>query len=230
MKYKLYKKYKVITIIITAGIIALLGCFVLGPSVKAVETLIDYPTVGGQDIQLGTNPTSLPEMIKYIYLFAVGICGAVALMAILLGAIKYIGAAGNSSKMGDAKEQIVSALLGVVILLSSYLILNTINPNLVDISITIQPVRSMGGQATTAQPSPSSITQATMSYKCSCMCCTLFNITCGKWTPSPPGFVGCQTLSRDNAITNCSNACLNTCTSGITGVLYKAYYINDLCN
>jgi len=123
MKFLLEKN----KVILLSG--AVIFCFALMPLMaKAVDTLIEYPEIGGQKVAFGMT---LQELIRYIYLFAIGICGAVALTAILLGAIKYVGAAGNPSKMTDAKEQIFSAILGVIILLSSYLILNTINPDLV---------------------------------------------------------------------------------------------------
>jgi hypothetical protein len=135
MKQKLFKKHKSLITAIIGIFILVLGCFALSSPAGAIDTLLQYPQVPGtQPVAFGMP---LTELIKYIYLFAIGICGAVALAAILLGAIKYIGAAGNPSKMSDAKEQIVSALLGVVILLSSYLILNTINPDLVGIKIDL---------------------------------------------------------------------------------------------
>ena len=133
MKNNLIKTHK--TVFIATNI--LMWFFVLTIPVRAIETLINYPNIGGSDIQGGANPTTLPDIIKYVYLFSVGICGAVALLSILIGAIKYVGAAGNPSKMSDAKEQIFSAILGVIILLSSYLILNTINPDLVNFNLNL---------------------------------------------------------------------------------------------
>lgn len=114
--------------------LALFCFFTKNSAIKAAETLINYPEINGTDL---TWDTSLPDIIKYVYLFSVGICGAVALLSILIGAIKYVGAAGNPSKMSDAKEQIFSAILGVIILLSSYLILNTINPDLVNFNLNL---------------------------------------------------------------------------------------------
>jgi hypothetical protein len=139
---KLFKKHKAVI----ASATVLLGLFGLTPCINAADTLLSYPQVPGAP-QVAFN-MSLPDLIKYIYLFAIGICGAVALASILLGAIKYIGAAGNPSKMGDAKEQIVQALFGVVILLSSYLILNTINPDLVDLNINFNSTASVASGRT----------------------------------------------------------------------------------
>jgi len=128
MKHKIYIFISIFALLLLFGIVS------EPQSVKALDTLINYPRINNQTLAFGM---SLPDLIKYIYLFAMGIAGAVALTSILLGAIKYISAAGNSSKISDAKDQIFSAILGVVILLSSYLILYTINPDLVTIGLTL---------------------------------------------------------------------------------------------
>ncbi|MBU3922825.1 pilin, partial [Patescibacteria group bacterium] len=104
----------------------------------AIELLIkEYPTVGGE--KLGEQ-SSIPGLIKYIYLFALGIVGFVALLSIVIGAFQYTTSAGNPTKAGEAKERIMSALLGVLILLSAVLILNTINPDLTSFEIELQKI------------------------------------------------------------------------------------------
>ncbi|MDP2934556.1 MAG: hypothetical protein Q8N59_02220 [bacterium] len=155
MKRKFYNLLSIITLVIL-----LVGVFRVAAA-QNPTTLINYPTIAGQTVAFGMP---LPQLIKYIYLFAVGICGAVALAAILLGAIKYIGAAGNPSKMGDAKDQIVSALLGVVILLSSYLLLYTINPDLVNIGIVLPDIDT------------SALNKGTALYYCVCQYSWFFNL------------------------------------------------------
>ena len=147
------KTYNLLSIIIL--IILFCATFKFAHAQELPQTLINYPTIASQSVVFGI---SLPNLIKYIYLFAVGICGAIALAAILLGAIKYVGAAGNPSKMADAKEQIFSAVLGVIILLSSYLILYTINPDLVKIGMTLPTFDT------------SYIHSATDVYRCFCQC------------------------------------------------------------
>ena len=114
--------------------------------VQATELLLDYPEIQG--IKPGET-TNLPEIIKYIYMFALGAAGFVALLAILIGAIMYVFSTGNPSKAADAKDRILSALLGILILLASVLILRTINPDLVDIGFDL-PIISGGIEKNTA--------------------------------------------------------------------------------
>lgn len=68
--------------------------------------------------------------IANLYIWALGIGALVALGALIFGGLLYITSAGNASRQDDAKEWIFGAVIGLFILFGSYLILNTINPNL----------------------------------------------------------------------------------------------------
>lgn len=75
----------------------------------------------------------LPAYIKYLFLFGLGSISFLALAQMIIGGIMYILAAGNATKVEDAKDTIFQALLGVGILIVSYLLLRTINPDLVNL-------------------------------------------------------------------------------------------------
>jgi hypothetical protein len=75
-------------------------------------------------------PADLPSYINTIYQFALGISGLLALGMIVAGGVYYTVSAGNSGRQGDAKSMITSAIWGLVLLFGSYLILNTINPQI----------------------------------------------------------------------------------------------------
>ena len=72
----------------------------------------------------------LPEYIVGIYNFALMIIGIVVFGALLYGGFRYLTSAGKPAAISDAKDQIFSAILGLIILFSSYIILTTINPEL----------------------------------------------------------------------------------------------------
>ncbi|MBA7622040.1 hypothetical protein ES703_29411 [subsurface metagenome] len=131
-------------IIITISISLLLGFW---QTVQAIDLLLDYPDIpGAGKIE---EASTLPEIIRYIYMFALGAAGFVALLAILIGAIMYIFSAGKPDKAKDAKDQIMSALLGILILLASVLILRTINPDLVNMEFELPIITPI---ATSAYP------------------------------------------------------------------------------
>ena len=76
------------------------------------------------------DDADLLDYIRYLFNFGMTIAGILALIALIMGGVRYLTSAGNPDAMGDAKKRIIGGILGLVILLSSYLILTTINPEL----------------------------------------------------------------------------------------------------
>jgi hypothetical protein len=104
--------------------------------ILARELEIDYPTIPGTEVSLQTvEGTSLPDYVKYIFNFAIGIVALLAFGVLLLGGFRYITSAGNPAATSDARGQMLAGVLGMIILLSSYIILTTINPQLVVIEV-----------------------------------------------------------------------------------------------
>ena len=61
------------------------------------------------------------------------IVGFAAFTMIVYGGILYVFAAGDITKTSDAKDVIQNAIYGLILFLGAYLILYTINPNLVNL-------------------------------------------------------------------------------------------------
>lgn len=80
-----------------------------------------------------TTGQELPEYINYLFIFGLGLIAVLALAQMMVGGIKYVLAAGNVATIEDAKETIKQALIGLGLLLISYLLLRTINPDLVNL-------------------------------------------------------------------------------------------------
>lgn len=69
----------------------------------------------------------LADYIAGVYNYAISIAAVVAGIMILIGGLQYL-TAGDSGRVGEAKERITNAVLGLLLALSTYLILQTINP------------------------------------------------------------------------------------------------------
>ena len=69
--------------------------------------------------------------IKAIYDYSLSIVGLIAGITILFAGVIWLTAGGNASAVESAKNWIIASLSGVVLLFASYLILFTINPNLI---------------------------------------------------------------------------------------------------
>jgi|GEM_PF-3373057 len=81
------------------------------------------------------DSTLLARYIKAWYKFGVGIAGILAVLMIAYGGVVWLFSGGASEKIGHAKELITGAVIGLVLALGSYLILNTVNPNLVSLKV-----------------------------------------------------------------------------------------------
>ncbi len=125
---------KILTI--TALITVLL--FVVCGFASAKDLEVDYPDIGGVDKPTGIE-TSLTDYIRYIFALSIRIAGFIALGVMIYGGIRYLVSGGSAGKMADAKNQILGGFVGIIILLSSYLILKTINPEIVSTTITKEP-------------------------------------------------------------------------------------------
>lgn len=129
--------------------------FALAGSVQAIDTIVkSYPKLPG-----APEPTAgIPQYIRYIFIFSLGLVGITAFIAILLAAIGYVTSVGNPQKAADAKDKIFSALLGMLILLGSYVLLNTINPDLLKFKTEIVgekvdiPVETEEGEEQVCRP------------------------------------------------------------------------------
>lgn len=75
-----------------------------------------------------TNPA---EYIVNIYNFAMGIAGLLAMVIIIFAGIKRIVSAGNPSQIGEANNMIINAAVGLALIAGAYIILKTIDPQLV---------------------------------------------------------------------------------------------------
>jgi len=121
-------------------------------------------SIPGTEIRSGQEANiTLQEYIRQIYVFALGIVGLIALVAIVYWAFMYILGAGNPSKMSDAMSGIQDAILGLVILLLAALILGLINPNLV----TLKPFSYFDDIPGASQPPVQFVDFPTWIQKCS---------------------------------------------------------------
>ncbi|MDP3963035.1 MAG: hypothetical protein Q8Q39_00910 [bacterium] len=102
--------------------------------IKGYQLLVPLPNFAGEEA-----PDTLAELVRFIYRWMTRIVAIAAFIMLVVGGMQYVFSGGNQSKASDAKDQIVHALLGLAVVLASYLILNTINPSLVNFGSTELP-------------------------------------------------------------------------------------------
>lgn len=88
-------------------------------------------------IKIGSESVvkDLANYIPLIYNYLVSIVSIVAVIMIMVGGLRYLTAGGNPSAITSAKETIIGAVIGLFLTFGSYLLLQTINPALVQLKI-----------------------------------------------------------------------------------------------
>ena len=108
---------------------------------------VQYQTLA-QIPQLGTtvDPTSLSSYLQKVFEIGIGVAAGLAVIMIVLGGIEYMSTDAIGGKE-EGKEKITSALWGLLLALSAWLILNTINPALLNMNLQVNPAQTAGAQA-----------------------------------------------------------------------------------
>ena len=79
--------------------------------------------------ELEQAPRNIGDYFNVIFNIAIGLCAVLAVVMIVIGGIQYMGSESIFGKT-EAKGQITRAILGLIIALGSFALLNTINPDL----------------------------------------------------------------------------------------------------
>lgn len=82
-------------------------------------------------------PTNLGELIQQIFAWSLSILGISVFVMFFYSGFLWLTAAGNTSKIGEAKTHMTNAVFGAILLLSAYLILYTINPDFVKNTVNL---------------------------------------------------------------------------------------------
>lgn len=106
-------------------------------------TFIPSISIPGSDFQANQefslkerNTSYIGQYISAFYDYAIAIVGIVAVIVLMIGGIIWLTSGGNPSKIGQAKDLIFGSITGVALLLISWIMLNTINPDLVRFKVS----------------------------------------------------------------------------------------------
>jgi|GEM_PF-2909335 len=118
-------------------IILFLVVVMLGISSPVLALLVDWPpSPMPPEFREIHGESELHEMIAYIYEWAIALGGIAVFVVLIIAGVQYLTSAGRPEAMRSARDRIQNAVIGIILLLSIWLILNTINPALT----TLQPL------------------------------------------------------------------------------------------
>jgi len=99
-----------------------------------------------------TDGSNLPAYVTAVYRTAMVVIVLCALFMLSVGGFMYLTSAGNTAAMSTAKGVIFDSIIGLVIALVAWLLLNTINPDLVN--VTLNGLTAVPGAAVPTEPKP----------------------------------------------------------------------------
>jgi len=77
---------------------------------------------------------TIGEYIGAVYRYALGAASIIAIVMIMVGGVQYVMGGADPEMVGAAKTRITNAVTGLILILSAYVILVTVNPALVTFS------------------------------------------------------------------------------------------------
>lgn len=124
-------------------------------SILVLSILLLIPTIILAQTPMFSVPnpisyTSLPAVIKALIQIAFTAAGLVAVIYIIVGGFRYITSSGNPEGIEAAKATIFNSIIGLIIILISFLLVNYILEKL-----NVGPLYRLGVESTSPTTSPS---------------------------------------------------------------------------
>lgn len=108
------------------------------PQIQIPGTDFDKASVsaGKYDSLSGTMTTDLlGKYIQAFYNYGLAIAGILAAIVLMAGGVLWLVSGGEASRISQAKDLIFGSIIGALILFGSWIILNTINPELLKLKV-----------------------------------------------------------------------------------------------
>lgn len=91
--------------------------------------------------------SDFPSYVSAIYKFGLWAVGIAAIFMLTIGGGMYLTSAGNTSATGNAKGVITDAIIGLILALTAWFLLNFINPNILNGDLSIFSTMAISGGA-----------------------------------------------------------------------------------
>jgi hypothetical protein len=140
----------------------------VGPSAHAQEGEYATPNIATEGLDISFSQplreggylqiNYISDLLTGIYQYLIGLSITAAIVMVMIGGVQYVVAGAASSQVQKAKERMMNATIGLVLMLSVYVILYTVNPQLT----IMQPV---GLQMISERAVEGTVQEATRQYE-----------------------------------------------------------------
>ena len=107
------------SILLTIALVSLVGLFFIFPLAQAL------PMPPATDV--GLSNKSVTEILTKVVTWLLGIVGIIALISFIVAGIMYLVSAGSDKMVESAKKTMTYALVGIAVVLSSYVIVKAVD-------------------------------------------------------------------------------------------------------
>jgi hypothetical protein len=148
MKHSL-KKAPLFPLLLAFLLIIFGGVFLFSASAWAQSTESGYQLLAPIDTIKASDATkgiTLVDYMKGLFVAAIGLAIVLAVVEIVIGGIGYVAAAVPSSKE-EAKKRIGGAVGGLLLILLAYVLLQALNPKLLNVGLNLEKVAVVGQEA-----------------------------------------------------------------------------------
>lgn len=182
-------------------------------SAQAQNTDLEYtllaplPCVDGDGTGVNFNPncnkpaqkTTLEKYLPGMFQLLIGIAAAFAVFMIVIGGFQYMTTDAVQGK-SEGKERITNAIYGLLLVISAWLILYTINPKLLELRLDIAPtdIKPVAGGGGTLS-SPESLLNLAFKVKSTCPTCIISPTAVFQLTPENIARLNCPTCVQISA-------------------------------
>lgn len=120
--------------------LAAIPMLLLAASAVHAQTTADvYPLFPGE-----AATGDYRQYITAFYKFSIAAGTLIATILIMIGGMIWVTSAGNPGRIDKAKSYIIDSIIGVILLMSAYTILQVVNPNLVNLKSVTQQLKIPG--------------------------------------------------------------------------------------
>ena len=95
--------------------------------------LADYPIIGG--ININDPDTTASQFITYLFYIITAIGSFLGVVLLIIAGLEWVSAYGDAKVINSAKRKIAAVFTGLAVLFTSYIIINTINPAILNVNI-----------------------------------------------------------------------------------------------
>jgi len=182
------------------GIASFITALAYANFASAYDLLVEIPGIPHTNV-------SMSMYLVGLYDFLLSIVGIVAVMMLIVGGMRYITAAGNQAAAGDAKDIINNAIAGLLLALLSWVIVSTINPDVLYIK------------------APANIDLTTWNPSCTSSAADAVTCICNDGSSFP---------NPDPANVSCDDVCASNCEFPVSVSCIESGYDNvpsdDICH